>query len=136
MPDASPLPPPHRPSFFEERLAFRLFLALGPRMERVAPTDPPDALRPWENVSVPRSTGGESLSATWYPAAPGVARGGVLFLHPWLPWGRAYFHRRGRLEAVRAAGYHALAIDLGGLGASPPSRGFLDRDVEAGLAAL
>jgi pimeloyl-ACP methyl ester carboxylesterase len=119
-------------------LALRLFLAVGPRMQRINGVDPPDSLRPWENLSVPRGTKGESLSATWYPAIepPGKARGAVLFLHPWLPWGRSYFHRRGRLETVRAAGYHALAIDLATFGSSPPSRGFLDRDVEAGLAAL
>ncbi|HSG39402.1 MAG TPA: alpha/beta hydrolase, partial [Thermoanaerobaculia bacterium] len=41
-----------------------------------------------------------------------------------------------RIEALRSAGYHALTLDLGGFGASDPSEGFFDRDIEAGLLYL
>jgi pimeloyl-ACP methyl ester carboxylesterase len=51
-------------------------------------------------------------------------------------WGKAYFYLRGRLQALRAAGYHALILDFPGFGGSGPVRGFFDRDVEDGLAAL
>lgn len=112
-----------------------LFLALSPRLERGArKPEPPEDLRPFEDVAVPREVGG-LLAATWYPAG-GQARGAVLLVHPWLAWGRAYFHRRGRIEALRAAGYHALTLDLGGFGQSPRAPGFFDRDVEAGLRFL
>jgi pimeloyl-ACP methyl ester carboxylesterase len=113
----------------------RLFLALSPRLERGSrQPEPPKDLRPFEDVAVPRDTG-PALTATWYPARRAV-RGAVLLVHPWLAWGRAYFHRRGRIEALRAAGYHALALDLGGFGESPRAPGFFDRDVEAGLRFL
>ncbi|MFP5288056.1 MAG: alpha/beta hydrolase [Thermoanaerobaculia bacterium] len=129
-----PLVPP-RPSIQEERLSMRLFLALSPRLERgPRQPEPPGDLLPFEDVAVPRETGG-ALAATWYPAEGG-GRGAVLLVHPWLPWGRAYFHRRGRIEALRAAGYHALTLDLGGFGESPRAPGFFDRDVEAGLRFL
>lgn len=113
----------------------RLFLALSPRLERgPRQPEPPGDLLPFEDVAVPRETG-DALAATWYPAA-GPARGAVLLVHPWLAWGRTYFHRRGRIEALRSAGYHALAVDLGGFGESPRAPGFFDRDVEAGLKFL
>jgi hypothetical protein len=116
-------------------MAMRLFLALSPRLERGSrqPERPKD-LRPFEDMAVPRETG-SALAATWYPAR-GTVRGAVLLVHPWLAWGRAYFHRRGRVEALRAAGYHALTLDLGGFGQSPRTPGFFDRDVEAGLRFL
>jgi pimeloyl-ACP methyl ester carboxylesterase len=129
----TPVPP--RPQVREERMAMRLFLALSPRLKRRGPhLEPPENLRPFEDVAVPRETG-RALAATWYPAA-GQARGAVLLVHPWLAWGRAYFHRHGRIEALRAAGYHSLALDLGGFGESPRVPGFFDRDVEAGLRFL
>jgi len=99
---------------------------------------PPARLAPWEPVWVRRSgraAGAGALAGTWFPAA-GEARGAVLFLHPWIEWGKAYFHHRGRLEAVRAAGYHALAVDLPGFGKSGPRRGLVDLDVDDALAAL
>jgi pimeloyl-ACP methyl ester carboxylesterase len=107
---------------------------LSPRLPYVAQPDPPDELRPYEEITVPRPGGRESLAGTWYPATAETARGAVLLLPPWLAWGRSYFHRRGRIEALRAAGYHALTLDLPG----PRHRttGFFDRDVEAGLNEL
>lgn len=144
MRPASETIPPARPSPGEERLSWRLFRALGPRLAALEQPEPPEALRPFEPVSVPM--GGEGpgraergrLSATWYPlpAGAGPARGTVLLLHPWLSWGRAYFHRRGRVAALRAAGYQALALDLAGFGGSSRPVGFHDRDVEAGLRYL
>ena len=126
---------PPRPSSWLERLAMGLFVALSPRLPRVEQPGPPERLEPFEIVAVPRP-GGPSLGGTWFPThAP--PRGAVLLLHPWLVWGRAYFHLRGRIEALRAAGYHALALDFSGFGASGPRRqGFFDRDVEAGLDFL
>jgi pimeloyl-ACP methyl ester carboxylesterase len=111
------------------------FLALSPRLGRISPQEPPpERLAPFEIVAVPRHRGG-TLSGTWYPAAR-RPRGGVLMIHPWLIWGRAYFHVRGRIEALRAAGYHVLTLDLPGFGASGPAEGFFDRDVEAGVEFL
>jgi len=128
-------PAPQRPSPGEERLAIRLFLALSPRLARAAQPSAPSELQPCEDVGVPRTRGAGVLTATWYPAER-EARGAVLLLHPWAPWGRAYFHRRGRLQALRAAGYHALALDLPGFGGSGPPAGFFDRDVEDGVHFL
>jgi hypothetical protein len=126
---------PPRPPCWLERVAMGLFLALAPRLPRVPPQEPPKRLAPFEAVNVPRRTGRGTLSGTWYPAA-GRPRGGVLLLHPWLVWGQGYFHRQGRIEALRAAGYHVLALDLAGFGASGSPRGFFDRDVAAGLEFL
>jgi len=126
--------PPPRPGAREEALASRLFHALAPRLARSVSPEPPAALAPWEERTVPDGRGG-SLAATWFPAR-GRPVGAVLFLHPWLEWGRAYFHRRGRLEGVRAAGFHALAVDLPGFGASARRRGFSDVAVAAALAHL
>lgn len=119
----------------QESAAIRLFLALSPRLPRVAQPEPPDELRPYEEVAIPRPGGRETLAGTWYPAdeTRGPARGTVLLLPPWLAWGRSYFHRRGRIEALRAAGYHALALDLP---RNQRIEGFFDRDVEAGLEEL
>ncbi len=124
---------PTRPEAWKERFATGLFRALSPRLERTAPPEPPEELAPFDRVSVAKWKG--RLSATWFPAA-GEPRGAVLLLHPWMPWGQAYFHRRGRIEALRAAGYHAMTLDLGGFGASDRSEGFFDRDIEAGLLDL
>jgi pimeloyl-ACP methyl ester carboxylesterase len=130
--------PPPRPPAWEERWAGRLFRLLSPRLPRQPQPDPPPSLAPWQSLRVPRlahPAGGGTLSATWYEA-PAPARGAVLLLHPWVKWGKAYFQRGGRIEALRAAGYHAMTLDLGGFGGSAPSAGFYDRDVAAGLACL
>jgi pimeloyl-ACP methyl ester carboxylesterase len=127
--------PPRRPGRREEGLASRLFYALAPRLPRVALPAPPPELAPWEAVRVPRAVGAGTLSATWFPATA-QARGAVLFLHPWVEWGGSYFHRRGRLEAVRRAGLHAMVVDLPGFGTSGPRHGFSDRAVGAAIAAL
>ena len=124
--------PLSRPPAAQESAAIRLFLALSPRLPWVAQPDPPDELRPCEEVAVARPEGRESLAGTWYPADK--ARGAVLLLPPWLAWGRSYFHRRGRIQALRAAGYHVLTLDLPRR--SLRSDGFFDRDVEAGLGEL
>jgi alpha-beta hydrolase superfamily lysophospholipase len=110
-----------------------LFLALSPRLPRVVQPEPPDELRPYEDITVPRPDGREALAGTWFPAQRNAARGAVLLLPPWLAWGRSYFHRRGRIEALRAAGYHVLTLDLP---RTRWKRRFLDRDVEAGLDEL
>jgi pimeloyl-ACP methyl ester carboxylesterase len=138
-------PPPERPR--RERLSFFLFRLLAPRVPRIEPPEPPESLRPWETVTVPRPArphlpGREDagpLEGTWYPAGDrpgGGARGAVLLVHPWLEWGRAYFHRRGRIEALRRAGYHVLAVDLSGFGGSGEPRGYYDLDCEDALARL
>jgi pimeloyl-ACP methyl ester carboxylesterase len=128
---------PPRPPAWEERWANRLFLFLSPHLPRTPQLDPPAELAPWRSVLVPRLEGGGSLAATWYEAGgAGPPRGAVLLLHPWVVWGKAYFHLRGRIEALRAAGYHALALDFSGFGASPPPDGFFDGDVASGLAFL
>ena len=124
-----------RPPAVQESAAIRLFLALSPRLPFVAQPDPPDQLRPWEEVSIPRPGGQGTLAGTWFPAETRRApRGAVLLLPPWLAWARSYFHRRGRIEALRTAGYHALTLDLPGK--SLRAAGFFDRDVEAGLGEL
>jgi pimeloyl-ACP methyl ester carboxylesterase len=128
------VPPPPRPSPRRERSAYRLFRFFSPRLPRVQTGPPPPALEPFEPLAIPRRGGG-TLAATAFPPA-GVARGTVLFLHPWMEWGAAYFYRRNRLAAVRAAGYEAWTVDLSGFGASAPADGFYDRDVEDALAAL
>jgi pimeloyl-ACP methyl ester carboxylesterase len=126
---------PTRPGPRLERIAMGCFLALSPRLVKVSQPEPPERLAPFENLEVPRHYGEGSLAATWYPAA-GRPRGAVLLLHPWLVWGRAYFNLRGRIQALRAAGYHALAVDFGGFGASGPPTVFFDRDVEVALDYL
>lgn len=125
--------PPPRPPRWQEHLSSRLFRVLSPRLERREAAPPPPHLEPFERFWVPRAGG--RLAATWYPARC-EARGAVLLVHPWLEWGQAYFHRRGRLETLRRAGYHALTFDLSGIGASDRPAGFYDRDVEAALEAL
>jgi pimeloyl-ACP methyl ester carboxylesterase len=98
---------------------------------------PPPQLLPAEEVVVPRPGRPGELTATWFPPlGPGPARGAVLLLHPWIQWGKSYFFRGGRVEALRAAGYQALALDLPGFGGSGALSGLLDRDVAAGLTFL
>lgn len=127
--------PPPRPSAAQERWALRLFFALAPRLPTIETPEPPARLRPWEAVSIERPGRGGRLSATWYPAV-GPKVGAVLLLPPWLEWGQAYFHRRRRVESLRAAGYHALTFDFPGFGGSGPTRGFFDLDVADALAEL
>ncbi len=128
--------PPPRPSALEERLASGLFFVMSPHMSWMEQPDPPSGLVPWEPVSIARPAGPGALTATWYPATTEEPRGAVLLLHPWLAWGKSYFYRRGRIQALRAAGYAALALDFPGFGGSGKRAGFLDRDVEAGLDFL
>jgi pimeloyl-ACP methyl ester carboxylesterase len=125
---------PPRPGAREERLAMGLFLFLSPRLPRTEQPVPREDLAPFEVLSVPRRNGAAPLSAVWFPAER--PRGAVLLLPPWLVWGKAYFYLRGRLQALRAAGYHALILDFPGFGDSGPVQGFFDRDVEDGLEFL
>jgi len=129
------MPLPERPSPLYERLSFTWFRTFAPRLPRVAQPDPPTALEPYESVRIERPGRRGHLAGTWFPA-PGAPRGAVLLLPPWVQWGRSYFHRRGRLQALRSAGYHALTIDFPGRGGSGPTVGFFDRDVEDALAFL
>lgn len=124
-----------RPPLPRERGALRYFRAMSPRLPRFELPTPPRALEPFDLVRVPRPGRPGDLSATWYPP-DGECRGAVLLLPPWVAWGRSYFHRRGRIRALRAAGLGALAIDFPGFGDSGPPAGFFDRDVEDGLAEL
>lgn len=135
--------PPRRPSPWEERASQWLFFALAPSLPRPEQPEPPAGLAPFELETVRRRDGGV-LSATFYPAVgdgspekTDGARGAVLLLHPWLKWGRAYFHRYGRIEALRGAGYHALTVDFPGFGNSDPVRGtYFDRAIEDALVHL
>jgi pimeloyl-ACP methyl ester carboxylesterase len=104
-------------------------------LPRVEPAAPPPALAPFEPIALQRRDRGGTLGGWYFPAA-GPARGTVLFLHPWMEWGSAYFFRRERLQAVRRAGYDACAVDLSGFGRSAAPAGFYDRDVVDALAAL
>jgi hypothetical protein len=113
----------------------RIFLALSPGLPRIERPETPERMAPFEDVLVPRVQGRGGLTATWFPAE-GRPRGAVLLLHPWLVWGKGYFHLRGRIEALRAAGYHALILDFAGFGGSGPPHGFFDCNVEAGLRYL
>jgi len=125
---------PHRPGRWNERRAMELFLALSPHLPKAPQPDPPAELAPFEKLDIPRRHGAGVLSAVWFPAARPI--GAVLLLHPWMMWGKAYFHLRGRLQALRAAGYHALAFDFPGFGGSGRPDGFFDRDVEDALDFL
>lgn len=124
-----------RPPLPRERGALRLFRALSPRLPRFELPTPPPELEPFELIAVQRPGRPGILEATWYPPE-GEPAGAVLLLPPWVPWGRSYFHRRGRIEALRGAGLAALAVDFPGFGDSGPAAGLFDRDVEDGLAEL
>ena len=104
-------------------------------MQWMEQPEPPDGLLPCEPVTIARPEGLGPLTALWYPA-PGETHGAVLLLHPWLAWGKSYFYRRGRIQALRAAGYAVLTIDFPGFGGSGRRGGFPDRDVEAALDDL
>ncbi len=149
------MPPPERPTGLYERLASRWFRTFAPRLPRMDSAKPPAALAPYELVRIERSAAPGHLAGTWFPAragtgpdegaggcAPGLSpewnpvRGAVLLLPPWVQWGRSYFHRRGRLEALRRAGYHALTVDFPGRGGSGAPAGFFDRDAADALAGL
>lgn len=136
-PKKTTLAPPPRPPRWEEALSSRLFLAISPRVAAGAASDaePPASLAPWEIVDVPRRSGGGVLRGTWFPAT-GTPRGAVLLAAPWHKRGRGYFHRRGRLEALRAAGYHSLTVDLPIFGGSGPTAGYFDRDLGDAAAYL
>jgi alpha/beta hydrolase family protein len=125
---------PLRPGARQERLSMGLFLFLSPHLPPTRQPDPRDDLAPFEAMAVPRRNRPGSLAATWFPAEH--PRGAVLLLPPWLVWGRAYFHLRGRIQALRAAGYHVLTLDFPGFGGSGPVDGFFDRDVADGLEFL
>jgi len=125
---------PLRPGAREERLSMGLFLFLSPPLARTRQPDPREDLAPFEALTVPRRSRPGALAATWFPAER--PRGAVLLLPPWLVWGKAYFHMRGRIQALRAAGYHVLILDFPGFGQSGPVQGFFDRDVEDGLEFL
>lgn len=138
--------PPPRPARWKERLADASLIWLAPKVNRVKQPDPPESLRPWEALTLENRVG-----ATWYPAVGrgrGVVseaaasetsrglrrgRGVVLLAPPWVDWGQSYFHRRGRIEALREAGYHSLSFDMGGFGRTRSTRGFRDRDAEIAL---
>lgn len=127
--------PPPRPSPRQERASQWLYLALSPRIPSIELTEPPASHAPFEHLEVPRSHGPGILSATLY-RAPEPAAGAVLLLHPWHGRGRTWFHRHGRIPALRQAGLHALTLDLPGFGLSGPAIGHFDRDVEDGLVHL
>lgn len=126
---------PDRPSPLYERLSFLWFRRFGPRLPRIRQPAPPRSLAPYEIVRIPRPGRRGRLAGTWFPA-DGEPRGAVLLLPPWVKWGRSYFHRRGRLPALRAAGYHALTLDFPGFDGSGPVDGFFDRDVVDALRFL
>jgi pimeloyl-ACP methyl ester carboxylesterase len=126
-------PTPRRPGRFEEGLSSRLFRWISPRMAGVQQPRTPRHLPPAVEVAVPRRRGRGHLQGIWLPAAA-EPRGVVLLLHPWMEWGKAYFHRRGRLEALREAGYASVVVDLPGFGSSGPPAGLYDLDAEDALA--
>lgn len=129
--------PPSRPAPFMEWLGRHLLYGLAPRLRPVPRAEVPAALGEHEVVRVPRSDDPGTLDARLFPAtgnrpASGDrARGVVVLGAPWLRWGQQYFFRRGRIQALRDAGYHAFTFDFGGFGSSGPrSRGFADRDLD------
>lgn len=125
---------PQRPPRWEERIGLFLLDALAPARGAGAAAATPPELFPCEELEIPRRQGG-ALAATYYEALA-EPRGAVLLLHPWLPYGKAYFHRRGRLALLRQAGYHVLTPDLPGFGGSSPTRSFFDLAIEDALAWL
>jgi pimeloyl-ACP methyl ester carboxylesterase len=131
----TPGAPPRRPPRWEERLGLFLFQAFAPKAGAAGDTTTPGQLAPFEEVEVEQRSGGR-LSATFFPALTENARGAVLLLHPWLPYGKAYFHRRGRLAALRDAGYHVLTPDLPSFGQSTKPDHYFDVAIEDALAWL
>lgn len=107
----------------------------APPIPRVDSPRVPLGLQPAETFEIPRQQRAGQLCATWYPAA-GAARGAVVLAHPWSSNGQSYFHRYGRVPALRAAGYHALTFDMPGFGGSGDAPGFWDRAIERTLPAL
>ena len=127
--------PPARLPRWQEAVAGRLFRALEPRLRGRQPRIP-RRLTPYTRYAIARPRGGE-LSATWFPAVGGAApRGAVLLAPPWHEWGQTFLHYYGRIEALRAAGYHALTFDPAGLGDSGTPVGLADRDLEVAIAEL
>jgi hypothetical protein len=126
---------PLRPPRWQEAVATWLLSALAPSVERRPSPPPPEALAPFETFSWPRRNRPGQLAATFFPAE-GEARGIVLLAHPWIKVGQAYFHRQGRLEALRRAGLAALTFDFGGLGSSERAPGLFDLDLEDAFRAL
>jgi uncharacterized protein len=124
-----------RPPAWQESLGGFLLRALGPKVRAENLPGVPAELAPFAELTLPRPRGKGHLAALWFPTAKDL-RGGVLLLHPWMAWGKTYFFRRGRIEALRDAGYHVLTFDLPGFGGSGPPRGFYDLDVAAALAFL
>lgn len=127
--------PPARPSEWQERAALRLFRALAPPVQAAQAVSVPPELLPFEERTVRRSHGSGVLSTTWFPAYLSP-RGAVLLLHPWVARGSAYFHRLGRIEALRAAGYHVMTVDYPGFGRSGRPSGLFDRAVDDSLRLL
>lgn len=127
-----------RPPRWEERIADALLSLGAPRVQPVPALPPDKALHPYDARLAPRRHAEGVLDTTWYPPTgdPRDMRGAVLLCPPWVDWGQAYFHRRGRIEALREAGYGALTFDLGGFGRTTPTRGFRDRDVHDALDEL
>lgn len=140
--DAGSTHPLERPSALYERVSFAWFSTFAPRLPRIEQPEPPAHLQPFERLTIEPPGRAGRLSATWFPAGEGPAAGGgsargaVLLLPPWMQWGRSYFHRRGRIPALRRAGYHVLTVDFPGFGESGPRSGFYDRDVESALDHL
>ncbi|MEM7479796.1 MAG: alpha/beta fold hydrolase [Acidobacteriota bacterium] len=124
---------PPRPGALEEAFSSRLFRWLAPRLPRRALPEPPPELAPFEHSSLPRRDRGH-LTATLFPVDN--ARGTVLLLAPWLEWGRAYFHRRRRIPALRAAGYRVLTADLPGFDGTNGPTGLYDLATEDMLRSV
>lgn len=141
---ASTLDLPERPAAWLEHAGRRLLLALAPRLGTSRETPPPPAFSPFAPVEIPRSSDPGTLRGWFFPANATSdvdgARGAVLLCHPWLPFGQGYFYRRGRIPALRRAGYHVMTFDFGGFGPeegrAPVPRGYYDRDVDDALAEL
>ena len=135
---------PARPADWLERAGRHLLLALAPRLGASRETPPPPAFSPFAPVQIPRTSDPSTLKGWFFPANAttdvGGARGAVLLCHPWLPFGQSYFYRRGRIPALRRAGYHVMTFDFGGFGPAegqaPAPAGFYDRDIDDALAEL
>ncbi|MEM9557642.1 MAG: alpha/beta fold hydrolase [Acidobacteriota bacterium] len=136
--------PPPRPPRWEEIASGALLLALAPRIRGEALT-PQERFAPFERVEIPRRAASGTLSGWWLPSTIDAARVAdgtddsdgasgtravAVLGHPWVPWGQGHFYRRGRIPALRRAGFDVLTFDLGGFGDSGPRpRGYFDRDL-------